>query len=403
MKILVIIFEQLVPISGGGTPRISNVIKSFVKRGHKVYVTSAIRTEKKGAIEVLSCIDLLPLLNVSRISSKKFIKYLYAYPVNILKTVNYARKIKPDLIVYHNSIAGLAGIMSKNLKTRCITVLDLTDLLFEYLQDYSSKGWMRLVQIIGRWLEKRVLLKSDKIITISESMKRIIKSYGVDTRKVDVICDGVDTEVFFKPFKEKKLRRKFGKNAKNVIIFQGVIDPQDGPEIIVEASKIVLKKHPDTVFWMIGDGAAIPSLKQKVLKYSLGDNYYFSGWVKQEEVAEYISNSNIGLVILPDILSARGRVTLKEFEYWACGIPAIVPRLPALEEVVDEGETGLFYEPGDAESLAKEINVLIEDEELRKKMGENGMKMVKEKFEWQKLTDEFVKRCENYNYINERG
>lgn len=396
---LVSIFEQLLPLSGGGTPRISNVIKSFVKKSYKVYVASAISVEKEKAIEVLGCVDLLPLLNVSRMRSKKFIKYLYAYPVNILKTANYARKIKPDLIVYHNSIAGLAGIISKHFRTCYITVLDLTDLLFEYLQDYSSRGWMRLVQIIGRWLEKKVLLKSDRIITISESMKRIIEGYGVDVEKVDVICDGVDTKVF-KPFKEKKPRKKFGNNAKNIIIFQGVIDPQDEPEIIVEASKIVFKKHPDTMFWMIGDGAAVPSLKQKILKYSLNDNYYFSGWVKQEEVAEYISDSDVGLVVLPNILSARGRVTLKEFEYWACAIPAIVPRLPALEEVVDEEKTGLFYEPGDAENLARKINVLIEDKELRKNMGESGMKMVKERFEWQRLADEFVKRCENY--INER-
>jgi len=397
LKVLVIIFEQLIPISGGGTPRISNVIKSFVKKSCKVYVASAIGIEKEKAMGVLGCIDLLPLLNVSRISPKKFIKYLYAYPVNILKAVNYAKKIKPDLIVYHNSVAGLGGIIGKNFRT--CTVLDLTDLLFEYLQDYSTKRWMRLLQIVGRWTERRVLSKSDRIITISESMRRILKGYGIDTKKVDVICDGVDT-VVFKPFKEKKLRQKFGKNARNVISFQGVIDPQDGPEIIVGASKTVLKKHPDTIFWIIGDGAAVPSLKQEVLKYGLSDKFYFSGWVKQEEVAEYISASDIGLVILPDILSARGRVTLKEFEYWACGVPVIVPRLPALEEVVDEGKTGLFYKPGDAESLTRKINLLIEDKKLRESMGENGMKMVKEKFEWQKLTDEFVRRCENY--VNER-
>ena len=397
LKVLIVIFEQLFPLSGGGTPRISNIVKSFTKDNHKVYVAAAIGKKKEKAMEKLNCIDLLPLLNVSRISSKKFVKYLYAYPVNILKTVNYAKKVKPDLIICHNSIAGFAGLMSKNFRT--YTILDLTDLLFEYLEDYKGKEWIKLVQILGRWIERKVILKSDRIVTISESMKKILKDYGVDTRKVDVIYDGVDTQVF-KPFKEKKLRKKYGENAKNIVIFQGVIDPQDAPQILVDAAKIVLKKHPDTIFWIVGDGTAVPQLKKRISAYKLEDKFYFSGWMIQKEVVKYISNSDIGLVILPDILSARGRVTLKEFEYWACRIPAIVPCLPALKEVVQENETGLFYQPGNSESLAEKINLLIEDKELREKMGENGMRIVKERFEWQKLTDEFVKRCENY--INER-
>ena len=118
--------------------------------------------------------------------------------------------------------------------------------------------------------------------------------------------------------------------------------------------------------------------------------------MRQEELARYISASDIGLVILPDILSARGRVTLKEFEYWACGIPVIAPRLPALEEVIEERETGFFYQPGDFKSLAEKIKLLIENKDIRKKMGQRGMELAKDKFEWQKLAEYYVKLCEDF-------
>jgi len=395
MKVLVVIFEQLVPISGGGTPRISNIIKAFVKRGHQVHVASSIGMKKKKALQELGCVDLLPLRGVSRLDRRKMLKYLYVHPLSILRVTNYARKIKPDLVVSHNSITGFAPLLAKKFTKHCLTILDLTDLLFEYLKDYDAGGSMRLLQILGKKLEAKVIVRSDRIITISNSMKDILLAYGIGPEKIQVVCDGVDTRTFGLT-EGTELREKYGSGAENIIIFQGVIDPQDHPEIIVDAARVVVKSHPKTVFWIIGDGTALPGLRKMTLEYGLTDNFYFSGWVNQEKVSQYISTSDIGLVILPDILSARGRVTLKEFEYWSCAVAPIVPRLPGLEEVVEEEKTGLFYEPDNCKDLADKMILLIEDEDMRKRMGKRGRKMVKERFEWEKLADRFVKICEGF-------
>jgi len=395
VRVLVTIFEELVPLSGGGTPRISNIIKALTRREHEVYVASSLGVRKEDAIDEMGCVDLVPLLKVSRLSSNKMIKYLYAHPLNIWRVVKYARKIKPDLIISHNTIGGFAALLAKRSQKDCLVVLDLTDLLFEYLEDYHPGGWMRLIQLQGKRLERKSIRESDKIVTVSNSMRNILLTYGAQPENVEVVCDGVDTKIF-KRTDEGKLRSEFGKNARDIVIFQGVVDPQDNPQIILDAAKEVVKKHRQTMFCIIGGGTALPPLKQKIARDNLAGYFYFSGWVKQEEVARYISASDIGLVILPDSLSARGRVTLKEFEYWACGVPVIVPRLPALEEVVEEGKTGLFYQPGDFESLAEKITLLIENKDLRKKMGEKGMEVVKEKFEWERLTNRYVEICEDF-------
>ncbi len=395
MKVLVTIFEELVPLSGGGTPRISNVIKALVEKGHQVYVASSIGVRKEEAIDQMGCVDLVPLLKVSRLSSNKMIKYLYAHPLNIWRVVRYARKVKPDLIISHNSIAGLAALWARQSHKKSLAILDLTDLLFEYLQDYRSGRWIRLVQFVGKGLERKAIRKSSKIVTISNCMRRILLTYGAKSDNIEVVCDGVDSKIF-KRTNKKELREKFGKNFQNIAIFQGVIDPQDDPQIILDAAREVVKKHSRTMFWIIGDGTALPRLKQGVAENNLAEHFYFSGWVRQEELARYISASDIGLVILPDILSARGRVTLKEFEYWACGIPDIAPRLPALEEVIEEGKTGFFYQPGNFKSLAEKITLLIENKDIRKEMGQRGMALVKEKFEWSKLAEHYVKLCEDF-------
>jgi glycosyltransferase involved in cell wall biosynthesis len=104
----------------------------------------------------------------------------------------------------------------------------------------------------------------------------------------------------------------------------------------------------------------------------------------------------LGLVILPDVLSARGRVTLKEFEYWACGVPAVLPRLPALQEVVGDEAASLFYTPGDAADFSAKVNELLADPQRRQKMGRTGEQRVAARFEWRALTGQIAQLCELY-------
>jgi glycosyltransferase involved in cell wall biosynthesis len=89
-------------------------------------------------------------------------------------------------------------------------------------------------------------------------------------------------------------------------------------------------------------------------------------------------------------------VTLKEFEYWACGVPAILPRLPALQEVVGDEEASLFYTPGDAADFADKVNELLLYEDRRRKMGRTGLQRVAKKFEWRALAGEIARLCEEY-------
>ncbi len=395
VRVLVTIFERLVPISGGGTPRISNLVKSFVARGHEVHVASSISVSRGDAIRQLGCDSWLALQGVDRLGRWKMPKYVVAFPYNMLRIAESVRTIKPDVIVSHNSIAGYGALMGKKLSPQSLTVLDLTDLLFEYLEDYSGGGWLRAVMRGGRRLERKVIQDSDRIITISEAMKGILVEYGARGERIDLVPDGVDTEVFH-PVDGRDLRGRHAPSASHVLIFHGVIDPQDDPGLLVDAARLVIPRYEDVHFWLVGDGSAVPGLKRMVSEHSLESHFYFSGWVQQDEIPSYICASDIGLVVLPDVLSARGRVTLKEFEYWACGVPAILPRLPALQEVAADGRTALFYRPGDARDLADKINLLIENHELRKKLGENGYAMVKEEFEWSRLADQFVKLCEDY-------
>lgn len=393
MKTLVVIFEELVPISGGGTPRTFSIVRSLVERGHQVYVAASFGVDDTEAKRELGAAGVLSLAGVSRMDPGKMRKYAVTYPLNILRVAAYAWRLNPDVILTHNTAAGFAALLGKLLRPHTITVLDLTDLLFEYLDDYQG-GWLKLAAMGGRWMERTSVRRSDWIVTISGAMREIlVRDYGARPERMEIVHDGVDTRVFHRQ-EASDLRSEHAPGADHALIFHGVIDPQDGPELLIEAAPDILAQHPNTHFWMVGDGTAVPDLKARATAAGLSSRFYFSGWVQQADVARYISASDLGLVILPDVLSARGRVTLKEFEYWACGIPAVLPRLPALQEVVGDEVASLFYTPGDATDLAAKVNELLSDEGRLREMGRLGQERVMEKFEWRTLTGEIARLCE---------
>ena len=132
VKTLVIIFEELVPISGGGTPRTFSIVHSLAERGHEVYVAASFAVDEEQAKRELGATGVLPLRGVSRMDPAKMRKYAVTYPVNILRVAAYAWRLGPDVILTHNTAVGFAALLGKVLRPGTTAVLDLTDLLFEY-------------------------------------------------------------------------------------------------------------------------------------------------------------------------------------------------------------------------------------------------------------------------------
>jgi len=395
MKVVIAIFEQLVPISGGGTPRTWHIVRSLVQRGHQVYVAASYGVPAEEARQELGGANVLRLPHVSRLDRRKMLKYLFVYPWNIVRLALYVWQVKPDVVISHNTVAGFGALFGRRLWPNTVTVLDLTDLLFEYLESYKRR-WIQAVLALGRALERYTVRNSDRIVTISRAMRDIlVQDYQVQASQVDIVHDGVDCTVF-NVQDSHTVRRQVSPWAQHICILHGVIDPQDGPEVLVEAAPLVLDRFPETAFWWVGDGSAVPGLRARAEQLGLNDHFFFSGWVTQVQVTQYINASDLGIVVLPDILSARGRVTLKEFEYWACGKAAVLPRLPALQEIIPEGQASLFFRPDDAQDLAEKICTLLADDQRRNEMGHNGRQMVMERFEWRVLTEELAQLCEHY-------
>ncbi len=99
------------------------------------------------------------------------------------------------------------------------------------------------------------------------------------------------------------------------------------------------------------------------------------------------------ILILPSIMDITGETEglgVVLLEAMACRVPVIGSDVGGIRDIIIDGETGLLSEQKNSDSLAEKIIQLLSDEQLRKKVIENGFKLVKDKYTWEVISNRFL-------------
>jgi len=113
----------------------------------------------------------------------------------------------------------------------------------------------------------------------------------------------------------------------------------------------------------------------------------YHGRLEWEEIAQHLRAAHVGLVLLqpvPAYLYCHAENITKLFEYMLFGLPVIISDFPKLKEFVALHDCGITVDPTRPDLVAKALNFLYENPDVREKMGRNGRKAVLEKFNWEK-------------------
>ncbi len=117
------------------------------------------------------------------------------------------------------------------------------------------------------------------------------------------------------------------------------------------------------------------------------------GWVNQSELAALYHEMDISVV--PSLWIEPFGITA--LEGMSCGIPVIASRIGGLAHTIVDGETGYHIEPGSVNQMADSLRKLIQDRELRKRLGENGRRRVLEQYAWDRiLENHYMPMIENF-------
>ena len=221
------------------------------------------------------------------------------------------------------------------------------------------------------------------------------------------VFNGVDATRFFD---NNDARTEKADDVKK-LLFVGRVSPEKGLHILIEAFALVAARFPQVQLDIVGapgnapfefivlvsddehvsrldkfyEGSPLQRRSywadlQEQLPADLADRVSFAGPVLHSEIANYYHQADI--LINPSVSEAFG---MSLVEAMASQTPVVATRVGGMTEIVEDGETGLLVEPGDAEALAAAILRLLEDDGLRESMGKAGRQAVPALFEWKKI------------------
>ena len=224
------------------------------------------------------------------------------------------------------------------------------------------------------WLAKLKYRCYDRVIVISEGIRRVLISEGVRSERMTLVHSAVDTERFKPDCDNGWFRREFDLEPTNKAV--GVIAqlvPRKGHSVLIEAMPAIADKYPDVRFLFLGRGPLKDRLQAECYRRGVRDRVIFAGF--RGDIDRILPC--LDLVVHPALMEGLGVSLLQAA---ACGVPVIAFRVGGIPETVRHGENGILAPPGDRAALEEAITALLDAPATRQKMGESGRRLVSEWF-----------------------
>lgn len=219
-----------------------------------------------------------------------------------------------------------------------------------------------------RW----ALLRSDLIISISNfTARQAARTNGVPMPKVRILNNCID------PSFELPSRSPHTPHRLSLLTVgrMSLAERYKGQDKVIRSMPALLRKFPELVYDVVGDGDWRPALAELAQKLGVAGSVRFHGLVSEVELRRRYSEATI--FIMPSRAEGFGFVFLEAMVH---GLAVIAGDLDASVEVVVDGETGCLVDPTSVEAITSAAARLLSDGELRRQMGEKGRLRVLEKY-----------------------
>jgi len=245
-------------------------------------------------------------------------------------------------------------------------------------------------------IERLNLTRANLVVVVSQPLKDELSAGGIPADKILVNPNGVDPERYSPAVAGSPVRSRCGLDRQTVIGFIGTFGPWHGAEVLVEAVGILVRSNPACRrlirLLLIGDGATMPRVCQRIAEEALDDVCLRTGLVPQEEGPGYLAACDILAaphVPNPDGSPFFGSPT-KLFEYMAMGKGIVASVLGQIGEVLEHDRTALLVRPGCAVELAAALKALIDDPERRTRLGAAARETAVRRHSWRRHTERIV-------------
>jgi glycosyltransferase involved in cell wall biosynthesis len=404
MEIVFFVYEFPPYIVGGLGTYAEYVTREFVRMGHDVTLfamhtkDAPTRDIYKGVevhrpiVENMNVSLLLPMFIPEEIqrwseSGKKYFGDVFLYNVlSASKLVNdlvRSERRKVDMIVSHDWLGSIGGILaSRGLNKPFVFHVHSTE------QGRAGNG----SDTIKR-LERLSADYAERVITVSYAMRDHLVSLGYDEKKIRVVHNGIDAERYsperFSREEVMEVRRSLGiGDDEYMILFIGRLTWVKGADTLILAMPEILARVPKAKLVIVGVGEQEDMLRNEVSRLNLKNNVILKYEFLPEDLRiKYYAAADV--CVFPSKYEPFGIVCT---EAMSMAKPVVVGArgVSGMREIVipsGPNQCGFHINPYDPGDIAKFVTILLEDEDLRKRCGENARRRVLEAFTWRTVAE----------------
>ncbi|MBN8500204.1 MAG: glycosyltransferase, exosortase A system-associated [Sphingomonadales bacterium] len=270
------------------------------------------------------------------------------------------RATRPDLIHAHSPVLNALPSLWVGRHHRLPVVYEVRAFWEDAAVDHGTTVEGGLRYRGSRALETFALRHADHVTTICEGLRGDIVGRGLSPERVTVIPNAVDVGLFrFGAEADSVLRRALGLDGATVLGFVGSFYGYEGLDLLVEAVRRMLPRHPELRVLLVGGGPQESKLQAQVVAAGMQSHFIFAGRVSHAEVQRYYEL--IDVLAFPRLpMRLTELVTpLKPLEAMAQGRMFVASDVGGHRELISHGETGFLFRAGDVAALEAAIEDIL--------------------------------------------
>jgi len=266
-------------------------------------------------------------------------------------------------------------------------------LLVDLHADFINNPWWlaesflnRLRHPIAVW----VLRRADGVRITARSMDRLLQQLGIHPSRIHYLPGGggsdVSTIALLHPKVTQIRQRLLGAKGKHIVLFVGRLVPQKDLRTWLKVAQYVTSRESGCLFVIVGDGPERKKLEGLATRWGISQSIHFTGRISHADVPAWMQAADVLL-----LTSTYEGASWVRIEAAAAGKPVVTTCAGGAHDVVIDNVTGFVVPIKDAVSAGERVVTLLQNPELRERMGSAGQAHVFQNFnrlnEWPKMVD----------------
>lgn len=333
------------------------------------------------------CLKSVPASGAVLLNAAEFL----GHPLRYVKGLLFALGLSggsPRQILYHLAYFAEATLVGRHMRQLRVshvhasfsaTVALITARVFPVTMSFGVYGFGELHDPAGTHLHQRIA---------GATFVRSISRYGKG--QMMLACDRREwPKLHYAPLgidvAEFPARSFPAASTPPRLLCVGRLAPEKGQALLLEAMATLLAEGCTAQLRFVGDGPDRPWLEKRALELGIASSVEFEGWVEQARLMELYGQTDA--FVLPSLAEGIPMVLM---EAMAMQIPCIAPCIAGIPELISHGIDGMLFSVGDVEELTATLRSVLENPELRTRLGEQARMRVVREYDMARNTERFA-------------